>query len=112
MCAEYKLSIYSDGQVIYDGKANVSKAGRWRAMISRQEVNDILGTFQRLNYFSLENSYAGAGLGPNPIAITSWRQNDRVKTITHDEGSPFSPEALTTLEERIDAAVQSADWVR
>jgi hypothetical protein len=40
------------------------------------------------------------------------RQNDRVKTVMHDEGSPFSPPQLTTLEDRIDAAVQSADWVR
>lgn len=111
MCPEYKLSFYSDGRVIYDGKANVSKSGIWRATISREEVNDIITHFQKLNYFALENSYAG-GLTQNPVAITSWRQNDRVKTVTHDQGSPFSPEALSTLEDRIDAAVQSADWVR
>lgn len=111
MCAEYKLSFYSDGRVVYDGKANVSKAGVWRAMISPREVNEIIGDFQKINYFSLENSYSG-GLSQNPVAITSLRQSDRVKTVTHDTGSPFSPEALSTLEDRIDAAVQSADWVR
>jgi len=111
VCAEYKLSFFSDGRVIYDGKANVSKFGIWRATISRNDITEIVTYFQRLNFFSLENSYAG-GLSQNPVAITSWRQSDRVKTITHDEGSPFSPEALTTLEDRIDAAVQSADWVR
>jgi hypothetical protein len=111
MCAEYKLSFYSDGRVVYDGKANVSKAGIWRAQITHQEVEQIVADFQKLNYFALENSYAG-GLSQNPVAITSLRQNDRLKTVTHDEGSPFSPEALTTLEDRIDAAVQSADWVR
>jgi Domain of unknown function (DUF6438) len=110
-CAEYKLSFFSDGLVTYDGKANVSKAGRWRATISRETITRLATDFQRINFFSLENSYAG-GLSQNPVAITSWRQNDRVKTVSHDEGSPFSPEALTTLEDQIDAAVQSVDWVR
>jgi hypothetical protein len=111
MCAEYKLSFYSDGTVLYEGKANVSKAGRWRATISHNDMTQIMSAFERLNFFSLDNSYAG-GLSQNPVAITSWRQNDRVKTVTHDEGSPFSPAQLTTLEDRIDAAVQSVDWVR
>jgi hypothetical protein len=100
-CPEYKLSFFSDGTVLYDGKANVSKAGRWRATLPRQT----------LDYFSLDNTFGG-GLSHNPIAITSWRRNDKVKTVTHDVGSPFSPPALTTLEEAIDNAVQSASWVR
>lgn len=110
-CAEYKLSFFSDGTVTYDGKANVSKAGHWHAMISRETVTRIVADFQRLDFFSLENTYAG-GLSKNPIAITTLRQNDHVKTVSHDQGSPFSPDALTTLEDRIDAAVQSVDWVR
>ena len=110
-CAEYKLSFYGDGLVTYDGKANASKAGRWHATIPRETVTRIVSDFQRINFFSLENSYAG-GLSKNPVAITTLRQSDRMKTVTHDEGSPFSPEALTTLEDRIDAAVQSVDWVR
>ena len=110
-CAEYKLSFYSDGRVDYEGKANVSKAGHWHATISREAFNQISVDFQRINFFSLENSYAG-GLSQNPVAITSWRQNDRVKTVSHDVGSPFSPAALTTLEDQIDAVVQSVDWVR
>jgi hypothetical protein len=110
-CAEYKLSFYSDGTVTYDGKANVSKAGHWRATIPRETVSRIVADFQRLDFFSLENSYAG-GLSKNPVAITTLRQNDHVKTVSHDQGSPFSPDALTTLEDRIDGAVQSVDWVR
>ena len=110
-CAEYKLSFFGDGLVTYDGKANVSKAGRWHATIPRETVTRIVSDFQRIDFFALENSYAG-GLTKNPVAITTLRQNDRMKTVTHDEGSPFSPEALTTLEDRIDAAVQSVDWVR
>src|SRR5579862_2255304 len=47
-CAEYKLSFYSDGRVDYDGKANVSKAGHWRAMIPRETVNEIVTDFQRI----------------------------------------------------------------
>lgn len=110
-CAEYKLSFYEDGSVIYEGKAGASKEGLWRASVPKAAVDDLVAQFQRLNYFSLQPSYSG-GLSQNPVAITSFRLNDHIKTVSHDEGSPFSPEALTALEDRVDAAVQSVNWAR
>jgi Domain of unknown function (DUF6438) len=111
MCAEYKLSFYDDGSVIYEGKANASKSGLWRATVTKETIDDLVMQFQRIDFFKLQPSYSG-GLSQNPIAITSFRLNDHTKTVSHDEGSPFSPESLTALEDRVDAAVQSANWVR
>jgi Domain of unknown function (DUF6438) len=111
MCAEYKLSFYEDGSVVYEGKANASKAGLWRAAVSKETVDDLVTQFQRIDFFALQPSYGG-GLSQNPVAVTSLRLNDRTKTVSHDEGSPFSPESLTALEDRVDAAVQSVNWVR
>jgi hypothetical protein len=110
-CAEYKLSFYDDGQVLYDGKANVSKAGRWHATVSKQIVTQLLGEFQRMNFQSLQDKYP-AGLTETSTAVTSLRTGDKVKIVTHDVGSPFPPAALIALEDRIDAAVQSVNWIR
>jgi hypothetical protein len=111
MCPEYKLSFYEDGSVVYEGKAGASKSGLWRATVRKESVDDLVTQFQRIDFFSLQPSYSG-GLSQNPIAIMSFRRNDRTKTVSHDTGSPFSPEALTALEDRVDAAVQSVNWVR
>ena len=111
MCAEYKISFYDDGSVVYEGKAGASKAGIWHAAVSKEILDDLVTQFQRINFFSLQPSYSG-GLSQNPVAITSYRLSDRIKTVSHDEGSPFSPESLTALEDRVDAAVQSVNWTR
>ncbi len=110
-CAEYKLSFFSDGIVVYDGKANSSKAGQWHATVDRRTLDDIQAGFKKIDFFALNGAYGG-GLSQNPVAITSWRLNDKVKTVSHDVGSPFSPADLTTLEDRMDAAVQSVAWER
>jgi uncharacterized protein DUF6438 len=110
-CAEYRLSFFDDGQVIYEGKANVSKAGRWHAVVPKQMVADLVADFQRIGFLSLDRTYP-PGLTETSTATTTLRVGDRVKTVTHDVGSPFPPPALATLEDRIDAAVQQANWVR
>ncbi len=110
-CAEYKLSFFEDGQVVYEGKANVSKAGRWHATVTRDILSDLLTEFQRTSYATLSDKYP-AGLTETSTATTSLRTGDTVKTVTHEVGSPFPPAALIALEDRIDASVQSVDWTR
>jgi hypothetical protein len=108
-CAEYRLAFYDDGEVIYDGKANVSKAGRWKAALSKQAVTDLLAEFQRIGYGSLSDKYP-SGITETSTATTSLRTGDKVKTVTHEVGSPFPPATLVALEDRIDASVQSVEW--
>lgn len=110
-CAEYKLSFFEDGQVVYEGKANVSKAGRWHATVTKDILSDLLTEFQRTSYATLSDKYP-AGLTETSTATTSLRTGDKVKTVTHEVGSPFPPAALIALEDRIDASVQSVDWAR
>ena len=110
-CAEYTLSFYDDGEVIYVGKANVSKAGRWRAALPTQAVTDLLMEFQRIGYSSFNDKYP-SGITETSTAITSLRVGDRIKTVTHEVGSPFPPATLIALEDRIDASVQSVEWTK
>jgi Domain of unknown function (DUF6438) len=110
-CAEYKLSFYDDGQVIYEGKANVSKGGRWRTTVGKQALAELVTEFQRTGYSSLNDKYP-AGITETSTAITSLRLGDKTKTVSHEVGSPFPPAALVALEDRIDASVQSVEWVR
>ncbi len=110
-CAEYKLAFYNDGMVVYTGGANASKGGRWHAMLPPRTVNQLVDQFQRVGFVKLDDKYPG-GINPSSIAITSLRSGDKVKTVTHEVDSPFPPPSLAVLEDRLDAAVQSVDWVR
>jgi len=110
-CAEYKLAFYEDGQVVYDGVANVSKAGRWYARVPHSTVDDLVADFRRIGYDTLSAKYP-PGLTDSPIATTSLREAGRVRVVSHQQNSPFPPPALSVLEDRLDAAVQSVDWVK
>jgi hypothetical protein len=110
-CAEYKLSFYESGEVVYEGKAGSSKAGRWRATLSPRTINQLVAEFQRIGFSKLDDTYPG-GLNPSAVAITTFRSGDKVKTVTHEVDSPFPPTTLSVLEDRLDVAVQSVDWVR
>jgi len=110
-CAEYKLAFFPDGQVVYDGMANASKAGRWYAHLPRETVDRLVAEFRRIGYDSLSTKYP-PGISQSPVATTTLREGEKLKTVTHEEGSPFPPPALSVLEDRLDASVQSVDWVR
>lgn len=110
-CAEYKLAFFPDGQVMYDGMANASKAGRWYAHLPRETVDRLVAEFHRIRFDSLSTKYP-PGINQSPVATTTLREGDKFKTVTHEEGSPFPPPALSVLEDRLDASVQSVDWVR
>ena len=64
-CAEYRLAFYEDGQVVYEGVANVSKAGRWYARVPRETVAGLVGDFRRMGYDSLTAKYP-PGLTASP----------------------------------------------
>jgi len=110
-CPEYKLAFYDDGQVVYDGLANVSKAGRWYAHLPRETVLRLVTEFRRIGYDSLAPKYP-PGIAPSPLATISLRAGDKVKVVSHEQNSPFPPAGLSILEDRIDASVQSVDWAR
>ena len=110
-CAEYRLAFYEDGLVVYDGLANVSKAGRWQAHVSPETVGRLVAEFRRIRYDTLASKYP-AGIGESPVATLGLRAGSKLKTVTHQQSSPFPPPGLSVLEDRIDASVQSVNWVR
>ncbi|WP_199332923.1 DUF6174 domain-containing protein [Nostoc sp. FACHB-190] len=109
-CPIYKITIFPDGRVVYEGERFVKVVGKRTARISPQAVRRLVAEFNKVNYFSLANSYQG-GRTDAPSAITSLTIGKRQKTVNHYLGSPNAPQALTALENKIDAVVNSQRWV-
>lgn len=119
-CPDYKLTISADGSVTFEGHRFVKKVGSVQSSISQERLKELLAAFGNINYFSLRDQYVEPRDGckdvetDNPSAITSIRINGKSKSVRHYYGCSGVDvlNDLTKLEQAIDEAVNSAQWIR
>jgi hypothetical protein len=109
-CPIYKLTVYGNGKVVYEGKRFVKVTGTRTTTISQTALRKLIADFQKINYFKLQDSYTG-GHTDAPSAITSLTMGKKQKTVHHYLPSPDAPTQLTELENKIDAVVNSKQWI-
>ncbi len=109
-CPIYKLTIYGDGKVVYEGDRFVKVKGKQTKTISQKAVRQLISEFNRVNYFKLADQYTGEHTDA-PSVITSFTQGRRSKTVNHYVGSRNVPQKLIDLENKIDAIVSTKQWI-
>jgi hypothetical protein len=109
-CPMYKLTVYGNGKVVYEGKRFVKVTGTRTATISPTAARKLISEFQQIHYFKLQDTYTG-GHTDAPSAITSLTMGKKQKTVHHYLASPNAPTQLTELENKIDAVVNSQQWI-
>ncbi|MBD2744852.1 DUF6438 domain-containing protein [Coleofasciculus sp. FACHB-1120] len=109
-CPIYKLTVYGNGKVVYEGKRFVKVTGTRTTTISKTAARKLIADFQKLNYFKLQDSYTG-GHTDDPSAITSLRMGKKQKIVHYYLPSPDAPTQLTELENKIDTVVNSKQWI-
>lgn len=120
MCPIYKVSISPDGTVVFEGKRFVKKVGTARSVITEEQIRELIGAFEKINYFELSDQYMGPDDGckqwftDHPSAITSITRNGKSKSVTHYYGCRGLDvlKDLERLEQAIDDAVNTAQWIR
>lgn len=129
----YKIIIFADGTVIYDGREYVKTEGIVRAKISLEQVRELIEEFEKVAYFSLKDRYEIVSDGcpgsatDSPWAFTSITINHKSKSIRHYYGCQYMvpdsdrvpnlieevyPKELVRLESRIDEIVNTKQWVQ
>jgi hypothetical protein len=119
-CPSYKLTIYEDGKVEYEGKEYVKHKGKAEGRITKAELEELIREFERIDYLNLADHYTlGSKNCPqewtdNPTAVTSLNWKDKKKTIVHYHGCRGSNvlEQLTALEDKIDQVVKTERWIK
>lgn len=111
VCPEYKLTVYGNGTVVYEGKSGVRIEGRRTIAISEEKVRQLLSEFSKIDYFSLNDSYEDFMATDMPSAFTSLTVDGKTKTVRHYHGDFNAPKELTELEDKIDEIVNSNQWV-
>lgn len=111
-CPVYRLTVYGDGRVIYEGIRFVGVEGTRTATISEDKVRQLVTEFQKIDYFSMDDEYTHADATDMPSATTSITIAGQTKTVAHYHGDFSAPEDLATLEDRIDEIVSTDRWVK
>jgi len=112
-CPIYKLTIYGDGKIEFDGKNYVNAIGHHVKTISPEKVAMMLTELESIN---LKGKYDCYDATDNPTAIITVTREGKTKQIVHYHGclSADAKElaALTKLENKIDELAEIADWLK
>jgi hypothetical protein len=116
-CPIYKLTVYGDGRVEYEGGQFVAVEGAQTATITIDQVKALVTAFEQADYFNLPDNYT-APATDLPTTITSVTFNGQTKTIENYggcfgevAGTDKAPQALCDFEVLIDTVTNSAQWV-
>ena len=112
VCPVYTLTIYGDGRIVYEGMRNVRIEGTITTTISEDKIKQLITEFQKIDYFSLKDSYEERNATDMPSAYTSLTINGKTKTVRHYHGDLNAPKKLTELENKIDLIVNSDEWTQ
>jgi Domain of unknown function (DUF6438) len=118
-CVPYKLSIDSEGKVIFEGfdktKSEVTAEGK----ITHQQVKELIKEFEKADFFELKDSYQDEKDGctwlvtDHPSEIISIQINGKTKKINHyfGCGAGTPTKILGELGSKIDEIVETKRWI-
>lgn len=116
-CPSYKVSILSQGEVIFEGRRFVRQTGVATGALTSTQLERLMDEFRRMNYFALRDSAEAQECTEMwtdaSSVITSFTQNGRSATIDHYHGCVGKPafEILTPLEDLVDEIANTDQWI-
>lgn len=118
-CPVYRIVIFADGDVLFQGRSRVRKTGAALTHISGDQLDQILEKFKQIDYAHVENIYGlhGAGcaktLHDEPIVLLSLSTGGFSKTVTHYRGCVSDvSKNLSMLEDSIVKLSETAEWAK
>jgi hypothetical protein len=111
-CPDYTVTIDGDGNVAYNGGRFVAVSGPQHGKASMEDVEALLRAFDAVHFETLHDVYR-ANVTDLPSQIVTLTRNGRSKRVVDYAGvSVGMPQAVTALEQQIDRAANTAQWVR
>lgn len=119
-CAVYRIVIFADGTVIYEGRHFVRKPGLIKSGISPEKLARLLADLEAGGFFGLDENYGygnkahcDAINSDGPAAVLSVSTRGRSKTVLHNHGCVGAVASrVTELEDKVDRAVGTAKWIK
>jgi Domain of unknown function (DUF6438) len=117
-CPVYSVTLDGSGAVLFEGRRFVADTGISTGRVPPARVDSLLAELTAGGYFDFADRYRAGEPGCEryatdlPSVNTEVRAGGRSKRIEHDHGCMDAPQALTTLEGRIDSVAGVARWIR
>ncbi|UCH71681.1 MAG: hypothetical protein JSW62_04595 [Thermoplasmatales archaeon] len=113
---EYKLTVYGDGRVIYEGIENVQEKGIIESSIDDNAVLSILNEFKESGFFSLSDIFSIKDSIDRPftsisISIPKGDGQTIRKSVKYFHGDRQVPNELKNLVDKIDEIVGTVKWI-
>lgn len=109
-CPVYRLTVNSDGSVVYVGTRWVKVLGRQVYKISDAQLLELEAAFDRANFSQLRD-YDKVESTDDDWALISHRRMGGLKRVRHYHGDNAAPPALGALEDEFDRIVDSGRFV-
>ena len=105
-CPAFLFKAYPDGSVTYTGKDFVELKGEYSASISKEELANLKGIFDRADFFNFANVYSAA-IMDLPTTFLYYDNGLQNAKVTDYYGAP---ESLKKLEKEVEAIINAIDW--
>lgn len=117
-CPVYRIMIFANGDVIWQGRGRVARTGVLQSQIEGARIRALVDQFNAVGFFELEDIYGYQGTGcestePDmPMVILTFAMGGRARILSHHDGCVGGVSGnLAALEDAIDRAVNSAQWI-
>lgn len=115
-CPVYSLEIFENGFIKFVGKQFVQAPGEHRTVISQDEVDNLISTFLKADYFAMRDSYETCvdakgvvwQVSDLPTEYSSLRVGERKKSI---RDYACAPRELMELELEVDRVANTHRWI-
>jgi hypothetical protein len=109
-CPVYRVVMYGDGTVRYDGKDHVRHRGSQTAVIASENVKELSEEIERIGFFNLRDSYTEVSVTDAPTVFLSIAVGGKKKQVKHYLGDLRAPKTLEAIETRIDEVAGTGRW--
>jgi hypothetical protein len=111
-CPAYRIEIYGDGTVLYEGVENVAVKGQHVTSATPDKVRQLVNAFREADYYSLRDDYVGDVSTDCPLYRTSIEIDGQVKQVSEREGyQDGMPVAVSKLEDSVDTLANAQQWI-
>jgi hypothetical protein len=117
-CPVYSVTLDGSGAVLFEGRRFVADTGISTGRVPPARIDSLVAELTAGGYFDFADRYRAGEPGCEryatdlPSVNTEVHVGSRSKRIEHDHGCMEAPQALTTLEGRIDSVAGVARWIR
>lgn len=104
--AQYSLTVFGDGLVLYNGGGADFRI----AMVKPEIIREILAEFDKVD-FEVMPQYDEYGVSDAPYAITTLVRGEQGKRVVHYFGNDMPDEKIRQLEGKIDELINTDQFV-